>query len=472
MSKEKSPGKLSILTKLGYGAGTAGDSIPYTLFFTYFIFYLTDIAGVSAAIAGVISFLAIVWQGITGPVIGYLSDNSTNPKGRRRPLLAKIIVPYAIILVLLFAPVPMTGGLKAAYYLIMAMLLWTCYSGYKGPWDALGAELTDDYNERNNIRFFVALCAYPACMVAQSGAIEVVSIFSEKGKVKIGWLYAAVLCAAVTLICCLISWRATKGKEPIVTETTHVQKTGIVDLFRQYGSLLKIRAYRTLVIFQFVFLIGYTIMMNTTVYLLSYNAGLTESEQSVFWLANTATCIISLPLVTFIANKIDKKACIYIFTILYIATSVVFFFTGVTGFISALIFTFGVALATSAFFGIFYSLIYDCCEVYELVTGERREGGIMALAQFAQTMGSAVAGLIVGVLLTTIGYTGSGTESAETLHGILTITTLIPAGIVFVSLILLTRYKMTKEKFEKVKASIEDKKAGRDVDLSQFKDLI
>ena len=93
MSKEKSPGKLSILTKLGYGAGTAGDSIPYTLFFTYFIFYLTDIAGVSAAIAGVISFLAIVWQGITGPVIGYLSDNSTNPKGRRRPLLAKIIVP-------------------------------------------------------------------------------------------------------------------------------------------------------------------------------------------------------------------------------------------------------------------------------------------------------------------------------------------------------------------------------------------
>ena len=116
--KEKNTGKLSSFTKIGYGFGTAGDSIPYTLFFTYFIFYLTDIAGVSAAIAGVVSFLAIVWQGITGPIIGYMSDNSTNPKGRRRPLIIKIIVPYAIILVLLFTPVPFAGGGKAAYYLI------------------------------------------------------------------------------------------------------------------------------------------------------------------------------------------------------------------------------------------------------------------------------------------------------------------------------------------------------------------
>ncbi len=472
MEKEKKIGKLSTLTKVGYGVGTAGDSIPYTLFFTYFIFYLTDIAGVSAAVAGVVSFLAIVWQGITGPVIGYMSDNSTNPKGRRRPLLIKVILPYSIILVLLFTPVPFEGGAKAAYYLIMAMLLWTGYSAYKGPWDALGAELTQDYNERNVIRLFVGICAYPACLVAQSGTMGVVGAFSSKGEIENGWFYAAILCAAVTLIACFISWKATAGKEPLQENQGAEHKSGVADLFRQYFALLKVRAYRILVIFQFVFLIGYTIMMNLTVYMLSYNAGLSESQQSVFWLANTVTCIIALPLVTFIANKIDKKACIYIFSVLYVVASVVFFFVGITGFISALIFAFGVALATSAFFGIFYSLIYDCCEVYELVTGERREGGIMALAQFAQTMGSAVAGLIVGGLLTMVGYTGTGVESAETIHGILGITTLIPAAIVFVSLLLLTRYKMTQEKFEKVKAAIEEKKAGKQVDLTQFKDLI
>ena len=470
--KEKNTGKLSSFTKIGYGLGTAGDSIPYTLFFTYFIFYLTDIAGVSAAIAGVVSFLAIVWQGITGPIIGYMSDNSTNPKGRRRPLIIKIIVPYAIILVLLFTPVPFAGGGKAAYYLIMAMLLWTCYSAYKGPWDALGAELTQDYNERNMIRFFVAICAYPACLVAQSGTMAVVGSFSAKGNAASGWFYAAILCAAVTLVACFISWRTTAGHEIVQAEHSSEHKSGIADLFKQYAALLKIRAYRVCIIFQFIFMIGYTIMMNLTVYILSYNAGLSATQQSIFWLTNTITCIIALPLVTVVANKVNKKACIYIFSVLFVAIAVAFYFIGITGFVSALLFAFGAALATTAFFGIFYSLIYDCCEVYELVTGERREGGIMALAQFAQTMGSAVAGLAAGGLLTLVGYTGSGVESADTMHGLLTITTIVPAAVILISLVMLTRYKLTKEKFDKVKAAIEDKKAGKEVDMTQFKDLI
>ena len=114
MKKEGNNGKLSAFTKFGYGLGTAGDSIPYTLFFTYFIFYLTDVAGVSAGAAGVVSFLAIAWQGVTGLVIGYLSDNSRNPKGRRRPFLGKVILPYAVILVLLFVPVPLSGGVQVA----------------------------------------------------------------------------------------------------------------------------------------------------------------------------------------------------------------------------------------------------------------------------------------------------------------------------------------------------------------------
>ena len=69
-------GKLPFKVKLGYGVGTVGDSIPYTLFFTYFIFYLTDYVGLSAALAGVISFVAVLWQAVTGPIIGFVSDNS------------------------------------------------------------------------------------------------------------------------------------------------------------------------------------------------------------------------------------------------------------------------------------------------------------------------------------------------------------------------------------------------------------
>ena len=59
-----------ISVKIGYGLGGAGDSIPYNLFFTYFLFFLTDVAKVNPAIAGTISFIAILWDAVTALISG------------------------------------------------------------------------------------------------------------------------------------------------------------------------------------------------------------------------------------------------------------------------------------------------------------------------------------------------------------------------------------------------------------------
>ena len=83
--------KLSFGTKLGYGLGAAGDSIPYNLFYTYFVFYLTNVAGISPAIAGTISMISIIWAACVDPVGGFMSDNSRNSKGRRIPMMSKSI---------------------------------------------------------------------------------------------------------------------------------------------------------------------------------------------------------------------------------------------------------------------------------------------------------------------------------------------------------------------------------------------
>lgn len=469
MTNNAKKGKLSLFTKFGYGIGTAADVIPYGLFFTYFIFYLTDVAGLPAGQAGTIMFLATVWQAVTGPLFGYISDNSKNPKGRRRPILIKVIFPYTAILVLLFAPVDLTGAVQFAYYLIAAMILQTCYSAFKGPWDALGAELTQDYKERNDLRFSVALCSYPTQLVASSGTIAIVGMVASAKK---GWFLGAVVCAAVMLVCGFISVISTKGKEPVHVHDGEKFEFSFVGLFKDYASLLKIKAYRILITFMFIFIVGYTILCNCTVYSLTYNAQLTEAQQSIFWMANTIICICLLPVVTMVANKIDKKVCVILFCALYSIADVIFYFTGINGFASALIFSFCVGMATSSFYGIFYSLIYDCCELYELTTGERTEGGIMALAQLSQTLAAAVAGLVFGWLLSGVGYTGTGVESASTINGMLAIVTLVPAAFGIVGILILFMYRINNERFSKVLEAVEAKKAGKDVDLADFKDLI
>ena len=199
---------------------------------------------------------------------------------------------------------------------------------------------------------------------------------------------------------------------------------------------------------------------------------MTEAQMATFWTINTVLCIVLLPVITVVATKIDKKIAIAFFILLNVAINVIFYFIGVSNMTQALIFSLGGAFTTTAFYGVFYSLIYDCCDVLELATGERKEGNLMAMAQLAQTFATAAASLIFGWMMQAIKYDGMSMANEAQMQGILTINTVIPAAICLVSVFVLMRYKMTETRFSEVKAAIDEKKVGKDVDLAEFKDLI
>jgi Na+/melibiose symporter-like transporter len=222
---------------------------------------------------------------------------------------------------------------------------------------------------------------------------------------------------------------------------------------------------------QFIFVLGYIILTSAAIYMLSYVAGLNEGQQSIFYVANTLLCLVSLPIATGFANKFDKKLCVYVFLAASAVALVIFFFVGVNGFMSALVFAFCLSFATTVFYGILYSLIYDCCQVHELATGKQSEGSMLALSRFAQTLASALGGLALGLLLTAIGYDPANVTEATT-NGILLITTLVPAGMTLLSLVVLLKYKITPARFQEVLDALKNRHEGKEVDLNEFKDLI
>ena len=101
----------SVNTKLalGYGVGVVGEGIGYNVFYSFFVYFLVNIAGIDSVIAGTISLLAVIWDGITDPMIGYFSDHTRNPKGRRRPLLFKGAFVWCFAIILMFHDVPLEG---------------------------------------------------------------------------------------------------------------------------------------------------------------------------------------------------------------------------------------------------------------------------------------------------------------------------------------------------------------------------
>ena len=86
-------GRVSFPKKLLYMCGNAGDSLPYALFYTYFMFYLTDVAGINSVIAGLIAGIAAFCDGAVDPALGMFSDKCYRKYGTRRSVMAKSLLP-------------------------------------------------------------------------------------------------------------------------------------------------------------------------------------------------------------------------------------------------------------------------------------------------------------------------------------------------------------------------------------------
>ncbi len=474
MTKTLSISKVPFRVKLGYVLGTGGDSVPYNLFYTYFLFFLTDVAGVSPAVAGIISFVSVCWDGITDPAVGYLSDTSDSKYGRRRPFMIGSIWPLALLVFLMFLPNPFKGGLQVAYYLVIALLLWTFYTTYMIPWTALGAELTQDFKERNIIRMMGAFVAYPLVALCNAGPMYVIQVGMARGlSINQCWNITGIIGGLLVILFGFISWKSTKGREIVRTEE-EIKNARSKHIFKQFKEVLSLKPFRVLVAGGLVYLIGFTMANTSVVYLLTHNAGMHPGQQGTFWMLYSVFAIVLAPIPVQLANKIGRKKSFIIFGLLYVVNAAVFFIAGINSMPVALVYAFFIALTTSAFWGLYYAFVYDCSELDEYVNHSRREGSIVAIAQFLGKFGAAAATSVTGFMLQGFGYKGlgPGMESPETLKGILLCSTLLPGVIILVSMLIFMNYKLTRDRFEALKEAINARKEGRTVSTEGFQELL
>ena len=468
--------QVPISVKIGYGLGGAGDSIPYNLFFTYFLFFLTDVAKVNPAIAGTISFIAILWDAVTAPIAGFLSDKSKNPRGRRRPWMFRSIWPLAIIVFLMFLPNEFTGLGQSIYYLLMAVLMWTFYTTYCVPYAALGAEVTHDYNERNTMRMIVGLFSYPFVALCNSGPMWIMTVLVPKGvDIKTCWCISGSLAAAIIILCCLICWFSTRGREDSAADLQREmeKQEKSQGFINTYKDIFRMKAYRNLIFTGLFYIIGYTLFSGIGVYMFTYCAHMTEVQQAAFWSIYTVIALCCTPISIIIANKIgSKKKTLFLFSIMFVINCVVFYFMGLSNFSQVIINGAVVALTTSAFWGLYYSTVYDCAEIDTFINGHHREGSIVACAQFVQKLGGAIATNAVGWLLSAFGYIGAAQQTQTSVHGILLIATLLPALFILISMIIFSKYPVNKKNHDALLEALAKKEAGESYTTKDFTEIL
>lgn len=472
--------KLSLPTKLGYSSASIGDAATYGLFNSYLMFFLTTIAGVDPAISGMIAALGAIWDSLWSPVIGYFSDTAKSKYGRRRPFIFIAAFPMALASCFAFTVFDIDPVFKVFYYLFMVLIFWLAFASFFIPYMALGAEITDDYDERTELRSYAYIFGIVGMVVGMVLPTVIVDLLINYGNSpQLSWQITGAIVGIISFISICITWKATKGKELSLKENVKdaggvKNKKGIlVDLIKGYYDVLKLKPLRLVLGISIFYLLAHAMHTSDRMYYFTYNMDLSASQISSMMLLITCSGAVLMPVILKLAKKFDKRTVL----IFGFATGAVLITSmrliGIDSILSLSIFAVFFAVSNTCYWQLVPAILYDLCELNELKSGKRREGTVVSLLSLSEAMSSAISMQILGLILKFSGFNGDTIIQTEaSLFWTSNCFTVIPALFIVIALIMAIKYPIGKTEFNLILNLLEQKRKGKKVDISSIKHIL
>ncbi len=463
MSKRYEPKALSMGCTIGYGIGAVGEGIGYNVFFSFFSFFLTTVAGIPPAVAGVISSVAVLWDAVTDPIIGNWSDTTRNPKGRRRPFIMVGSILFGVSIALVFFNFDISVGFKTFYFVLANGFYWVALTACVIPHISLGSELTDDFNERTKLRSCAVTLMGIGTLIATSSTLLLVKFYTGVfGSDSAGWaatgITFGVIVALVYNLCCIAVKKLEPANPNLTVEQPKKQvKETLTAFLHNAKRAFKNKALRMLIIVNFSYNVFVTLSSGLLVYVLSYVFAYDEAQTSAVYLVQGILVILTAIIAGYAANKTDKKIVMEGSMLLTILACLIIGFLPST---SALLYTYVViyALGNSGFWTMIYAMSYDSAIVEQIETGEKPDGLYTSLIGLFMKFGNALGTLIMGFGLQLIGFSSeSEVQTEATVHGIKLLFGIAPSIVILIGLLAAAAYPLTKAKYTELQEILKAK---------------
>lgn len=468
--------QLNFKTKLSYGVGGISDNTLYTLTGTYLLLYLTTVAGVNAAAAGTICALGTIWEAIIGPIIGFKSDNTISKFGRRKPFILVAAFPVAIVTSMLFTAIDASPTVKVLYYGLMIVLFWTFFSMEFVPYLSWGADLTEDYHERTVLRSYAYVFNQVGMLIGMVLPTIIVDYLMNLGRTReFSWQAVGILsglCAMAALLICALSIKKDDKKNFVKPE--NFEKVSVIKefpkMFREYKDILKLKPILFIFGASMVYLIANTIFSSGRVFYMTYNLGMDEKIISMMMLIITISGVAFVPFLTGLSKKFDKKN-VFMYSIGGMGVIMVLCrFLGVESLTSCIILCLVYSLANTAYWQLMPSIIYDVCEVDELVSGRQRSGSVISLQAMSESISIALGTELMGIILDLSGFAETQMVQPDSaLFWTSNCFTLIPGIFMIGVIFFIKKYPINKQVFAEIMEILEKRRNGEEVDDSSVR---
>ena len=469
--------KVPMGQKIAFGFGMlANQMFPASV--GVFIIVLVQDLGFAALLWGIIQFAPRIFDAITDPIMGFISDNTRSKWGRRRHYVFIGSIIMGIAFSFMWQLYKQDGlDYNFWYFMIWSLVFYLGLTIFSVPFVAMGYEISDDFHERTQIMAVSQFIGQFAWVIAPwfwvilynpewfpDGAASGVRELS---------VWVAIPCSLFAMIpAFFLKSKSTLDREDFLPITPAYVGKSVVNIFTSALEAFKIKQFKKIAFATFLIFNSFNIIASFTFLIIVHYMFNSDPASAGSWPAIHGsvgalfTSFLVIPIINWMAKTLGKKKAFIIAQSISIIGYILFWFLFVPGkpylFIYALPFhSFGIG----SLFTIMMSMTADICDLDELNTGKRREGVLGAVYWWMVKFGFGIAALLSGSILWFVGFDAEAvSESAVT--GMRIFYSVLPIAGVIGAILIMKDYDLTEEKSQEISkklAIIRETKAGKNV---------
>ncbi|OAN99346.1 sugar transporter [Sphingomonadales bacterium EhC05] len=480
MSVTAAKQKPSFWTKIAYGFGSVAYGTKDAGLKYFLLLFYAQVVGMDPRLVSLAILIALVFDAISDPIVGYWSDNFRSKWGRRHPFMYAAAIPVAVSYYFIWTPPEGWSDQALFWYIVvLAITIRTFITVYETPSTALAPELTDNYDERSTIlsyRYFfgwtggntMTVVAFALIFPAFGTVAYANGQFNPDAYAFYGLVGSLVIFSAI-----MISALGTHRYIPHLRSAPPKREMSLKMIFKEIYQTVASGSFFALFSASLIAFTASGLAAGLTFYFSTFFWGFTAQQIGMVTLGVFFSAFIGGALAPIVTRKLGKKrGALIVGLIAFIGaplpiflrlldvlpengTPEIFWLVLITNTLDVgLIICYQILAA---------SMMADLVEQGEAKTGNRSEGLFFAAATFMRKFGEGFGIVIAGFILSAVGVAAGaqqGELSDETLWNLGAVYVPVILGLFLTVIGIISFYKIDRTKHEETLRELTARKSA------------
>lgn len=453
---------LSIKEKIGYGMGDAGCNMIGGAIMLFLNYFYTDVFGLTPALVGVLLLSVRVLDAVTDPIMGAIADRTQSRWGRFRPWLLWISLPYVLFSILMFTTPNWSYENKVIYAFITYFMMSLTYTAINIPYCSLGGVITNDPGERVSCQSYRFVMVGIATLILSLTLLPMAEWFGGEDKAR-GYQMAMSVLAFIGLCMFLFCFATVRERiRPAVPSNDDI-KANLKEVWKndQWVRILLLTFCNVLPGF---------IRMAATLYYVTWVMGQSTHFATLFISLGVIGMMVGSTLAKVLTDRWCKLKVFFWTNIALAIFSSGFWFLDPHATVLVVVMYFILNILHQIPSPLHWSLMADVDDYGEWKTGKRITGISFSGNLFFLKVGLAVAGAMVGFLLSFYGYdAGARAQSPDAVNGIVLLFTVIPGVGYLITAGVVRLLKVDRNMMQQIQQDLEKRRLNFQ-ELTDYRD--